>query len=224
MVAAVTGTDPWVKVPAVPWQGSIKRVFDFVAAATGLVVTAPILAVASVAVRASMGSPVFFVQTRPGLDERPFQLVKFRTMRNANGPDGEPLSDAERLTRVGRFLRATSIDGLPQLYNVLRGDMSLVGPRPLLMRYLPRYSTRQARRHLVRPGITGWAQIHGRNAITWKQKFDLDVWYVEHWSLALDATIVARTVWRVLGRDGIASDGHATMPEFMGTTTPIGEG
>ncbi len=179
-------------------------------------VAAPVLAGAAVAVRATMGSPVLFRQKRPGKGERVFEIVKFRTMREATDPEGRPLSDAERLTPVGRWLRATSVDELPQLWNVLRGDLSLVGPRPLLVRYLPRYSPEQRRRHEVMPGITGWAQIHGRNAISWEEKFALDVWYVEHWSLALDARILIETVGRVLKRDGVSSEGHATMPEFEG--------
>lgn len=199
------------------WRLAVKTVIDRSAAAVGLVLVSPILAAAAVAVRRSMGAPVFFRQDRPGRFGKTFRVWKFRTMREAHGPDGAPLSDEERLTPVGRFLRESSIDELPQLLNVLAGDLSLVGPRPLLVRYLPRYSPEQSRRHEVLPGITGWAQIHGRNAISWEEKFSLDVWYVDHWSLALDAEILFKTAARVLRRDGIASAGHATMPEFMGT-------
>jgi len=198
------------------WRFLVKTAVDRAAGLAGLVVAAPVLAGAAVAVRATMGSPVLFRQKRPGRGERVFEIVKFRTMREATDPEGRPLSDAERLTPVGRWLRATSVDELPQLWNVLRGDLSLVGPRPLLVRYLPRYSPEQRRRHEVMPGITGWAQIHGRNAISWEEKFALDVWYVEHWSLALDARILIETVGRVLKRDGVSSEGHATMPEFEG--------
>ncbi len=199
------------------WRLLVKTAVDRSAALVGLAVAAPVLLGAAVAVRATMGSPVLFRQKRPGRDERTFEIVKFRTMREATDAEGNPLSDAERLTAVGRWLRATSIDELPQLFNVLRGDLSLVGPRPLLVRYLPRYSPAQRRRHEVMPGVTGWAQIHGRNTISWEEKFALDVWYVEHWSLALDARILIETVGRVLRRDGVSSDGHATMPEFQGT-------
>ncbi|TAK28227.1 MAG: sugar transferase [Myxococcaceae bacterium] len=198
------------------WRFLVKTAIDRAAGLAGLVVAAPVLAGAAVAVRATMGSPVLFRQKRPGKGERVFEIVKFRTMREATDPEGRPLSDAERITPVGRWLRATSVDELPQLWNVLRGDLSLVGPRPLLVRYLPRYSPEQRRRHEVMPGITGWAQIHGRNAISWEEKFALDVWYVEHWSLALDARILIETVGRVLKRDGVSSEGHATMPEFEG--------
>lgn len=198
------------------WRFLVKTAVDRAAGLAGLVVAAPVLAGAAVAVRATMGSPVLFRQKRPGRGERVFEIVKFRTMREATDTSGRPLSDAERLTPVGRWLRATSIDELPQLWNVVRGDLSLVGPRPLLVRYLPRYSPEQRRRHEVMPGITGWAQIHGRNAISWEEKFALDVWYVEHWSLGLDARILLETVGRVLRRDGVSSEGHATMPEFEG--------
>jgi lipopolysaccharide/colanic/teichoic acid biosynthesis glycosyltransferase len=164
-----------------------------------------------------MGSPVLFVQERPGLGGRPFRLVKFRTMRHATAPDGAPLPDADRLTPLGRFLRATSLDELPQLWNVLRGELSLVGPRPLLMQYLARYTPEQARRQDVLPGITGWAQVNGRNALAWDEKLALDVWYVDHWSLGLDLKILVRTLGKVLRRDGISQRGQATMPEFLGT-------
>ncbi|MFO0629926.1 MAG: sugar transferase [Polyangiales bacterium] len=198
------------------WRLAVKRGIDRSAAAVGLLVTAPVLAATAVAVRASMGAPVLFRQKRPGRRGEIFEVVKFRTMRDANGPDGRPLPDAERLTRVGSFLRQTSLDELPQLWNVLRGDLSLVGPRPLLVRYLARYSPEEMRRHDVLPGITGWAQVNGRNAVTWDERFRLDLWYVDHWSLTLDAKILAMTALKVLRRDGIAREGHATMPEFMG--------
>jgi lipopolysaccharide/colanic/teichoic acid biosynthesis glycosyltransferase/glycosyltransferase involved in cell wall biosynthesis len=193
-----------------------KTLGDRMVALAGLVLVAPALAAVALTIRARFGSPVLFVQERPGRFGRPFRLVKFRTMRDAEGPDGQPLPDDQRLTALGRFLRATSLDELPQLWNVLRGELSLVGPRPLLMRYLPRYSPEQARRHEVLPGITGWAQVNGRNAISWDQKFALDVWYVDHWSLMLDLRILLMTLWRVLRREGITRDGHATTPEFMG--------
>ncbi len=198
------------------WRLAVKRGIDRSAAAVGLLVTAPVMAATAVAVRASVGSPVLFRQKRPGLRGEIFEVVKFRTMRDANGPDGRPLPDEKRLTRVGTFLRQTSLDELPQLWNVLRGDISLVGPRPLLVRYLARYSPEEMRRHDVLPGITGWAQVNGRNAVTWDERFHDDLWYVDHWSLALDAKILAMTALKVLRRDGISREGHATMPEFMG--------
>lgn len=168
-------------------------------------------------VRRKLGRPMFFRQMRPGLHGQPFQMVKFRTMTDTCGPDGQLLPDADRLTPFGRFLRASSLDELPELWNVLKGDMSLVGPRPLLMEYLPRYSVEQARRHEVRPGITGWAQVNGRNALSWEEKFKLDVWYVDHRSLWLDIKILWLTVRKVLVREGISGDGHATMSEFKGS-------
>jgi lipopolysaccharide/colanic/teichoic acid biosynthesis glycosyltransferase len=192
------------------WRLLAKQLFDRSAAAVGLVAVAPVLGVTAVAIRATLGSPVLFRQVRPGLGGRPFELIKFRTMRDGPEPD------AERLTAFGRFLRASSLDELPQLINVVRGELSLVGPRPLLTRYLPRYSPAQARRHDVLPGMTGWAQINGRNALSWPEKFALDTWYVDHWSLALDAKILLLTARRVLQRSGVAQAGHATMPEFMG--------
>jgi lipopolysaccharide/colanic/teichoic acid biosynthesis glycosyltransferase len=184
---------------------------DVSLASTALVMGAPVLAAAALAVRVTMGSPVLFSQVRPGRGGNPFTLRKLRTMTRGSG------DDASRLTPVGRLLRAASIDELPQLWNVLRGEMSLVGPRPLLMAYLGRYTPEQARRHEVLPGITGWAQINGRNALSHEEKFRLDVWYVDNWSLTLDARILAATVWRVVSRSGISADGHATMSEFMGT-------
>ncbi|MEE2915487.1 MAG: sugar transferase [Pseudomonadota bacterium] len=176
----------------------------------------PVLLVVAVLIRRKLGSPVFFSQVRPGRGGRPFRMVKFRTMRDAIDRDGQPLPDAARLTAFGAKLRATSLDELPELWNVVRGDMSLVGPRPLLMQYLPLYSAEQARRHAVRPGVTGWAQVNGRNAISWSQKFALDVWYVDNRSFALDLRILWLTVRKVLVRDGISADGEATMPPFSG--------
>ncbi len=194
----------------------LKRFVDVAVSAAGLCVVAPALAVAAAAVRVSMGAPVLFRQTRPGQGGKPFSIFKFRTMSDARGADGELLPDAERLTAVGRFIRETSLDELPQLLNVLKGEMSLVGPRPLLMRYLPRYSEKQSRRHEMKPGITGLAQVRGRNTLSWPQKFDLDVEYVDTFSLWLDAQILVETVARVVKRDGISAGAHATMPEFMG--------
>jgi lipopolysaccharide/colanic/teichoic acid biosynthesis glycosyltransferase len=198
------------------WRLAIKRSLDYAFAATGLVVTAPVLAATAVAVRVSMGAPVLFRQVRPGRDGTPFEILKFRTMRDAHDASGRPLPDELRTTKVGSFLRATSLDELPQLINVLRGELSLVGPRPLLTQYLARYSPEQARRHDVLPGITGWSQINGRNDLPWPDKLSLDVWYVDHWSLALDARILARTIGRVLRRSGVSRTGHVSMPEFMG--------
>jgi len=177
----------------------------------------PVLIAISGAIGLSMGFPLLFRQIRPGYKSKPFILYKFRTMREANGPDGAPLPDAERLTVLGRFLRLTSLDELPQLWNVLRGDLSLVGPRPLLMQYLALYTPEQARRHEVKPGITGWAQVNGRNAISWEEKFSYDVWYVDHSSLWLDLKILMLTLTKVLRQSGITQVGHATMPEFTGT-------
>jgi len=191
-----------------------KRMIDVVGAAGALIVTAPVQLLAAAVVRRQMGTPVIFRQQRPGLDGRPFTLLKFRTMVNTLDGSGAIGSDADRLTALGRRLRASSIDELPELWNVIRGDMSLVGPRPLLMEYLPRYSPEQACRHEVRPGITGWAQVNGRNALTWEEKFELDVWYVENLTFGLDARILWRTVVTVFTRGGIAADGHATAPEF----------
>jgi lipopolysaccharide/colanic/teichoic acid biosynthesis glycosyltransferase len=187
-----------------------KAVFDRVAAAAGLVAMLPLLSLVALLIRVTLGRPVFFRQARPGLYGRPFELLKFRTMRHGPG------SDAERLTRLGRFLRSTSLDELPELWNVLRGEMSLVGPRPLLIKYLDRYTPEQRRRHDVKPGITGWAQVNGRNALGWDERFALDVWYVDHWSPWLDLQILAKTIGAVLGRRGISAAGSATMPEFEG--------
>ena len=194
----------------------LKRLIDIVASAGGLVVLSPVLLVLWLLVRRRMGSPALFRQVRPGLHGQPFEMIKFRTMRDATGPDGQPLPDAERLTDFGRWLRATSLDELPELWNVLKGQMSLVGPRPLLMEYLPLYSPEQARRHEVRPGITGWAQVNGRNAVGWDQKFALDVWYVDRHTLWLDVKIIALTLRRIVQRDGISAPGSATMDKFQG--------
>ena len=204
------------------WRFWIKSIFDRAIALCGLVVLSPVFIALGILVRLSMGGPVLFRQLRPGRFAKPFLLLKFRTMSDRVDAAGKLLPDAGRLTNVGRFLRATSLDELPQLWNVLRGDISLVGPRPLLMEYLPRYSPEQARRHEVMPGITGWAQINGRNALTWDQKFSLDTWYVDNWSLKLDALILLKTLSSVLRRTGIASSGHATMPEFKGDGEPNG--
>lgn len=196
----------------------MKRLFDvFVSASALFLLLLPMLLIALL-VRVNLGSPVLFRQMRPGLHGKPFILYKFRTMRNALGPDGRSLPDEQRLTPFGRWLRLTSLDELPELWNVLRGDMSLVGPRPLLMEYLPLYSPRQARRHEVRPGITGWAQVNGRNALSWEERLEMDVWYVDHRSLALDTKIVWLTVWTVLTRHGVNHAGHATMPKFTEST------
>ena len=194
----------------------MKRLFDIVAALGASLLLLPVILIVAIAVRLALGSPILFRQTRPGLGGRPFRLLKFRTMLDAADADGKPLSDAERLTRFGRFLRSTSLDELPELWNILRGDMSLVGPRPLLMQYLDRYTPEQARRHDVRPGLTGWAQVNGRNALGWSEKFALDIWYVDNRSFWLDLKILFLTVRQVLGRSGISSEGEATMPEFMG--------
>jgi sugar transferase EpsL len=196
---------------------AIKKSLDRAVALAALAAAAPVIAACGVAIKARMGGPVFFRQTRPGLHGRPFCIYKMRTMTDARGPDGELLPDAARLTSLGRFLRASSVDELPQLLNVVKGELSLVGPRPLLMQYLPLYSKEQARRHDVMPGITGWAQTHGRNALSWEEKLALDVWYVDNWSLGLDARILARTLRSVLRREGIASEGHATMEPFKGS-------
>jgi lipopolysaccharide/colanic/teichoic acid biosynthesis glycosyltransferase len=195
-----------------------KRTLDVVLSAGGLLLLAPVLAATALAVRLAIGSPVLFRQRRPGLHGRPFTLLKFRTMRDAVDAEGNPLPDDARMTRLGHFLRSTSLDELPELWNVLRGEMSLVGPRPLLMEYLPLYTPEQARRHEVRPGITGWAQVNGRNAISWEEKFRLDVWYVDHRSLRLDLKILLLTLKQVFRREGISQEGRATMERFRGTS------
>ena len=194
----------------------MKRLFDIVLASVGLLVLAIPLLLLVRKVRRELGSPVFFTQVRPGMHGKPFKMVKFRSMTSERGPDGQLLPDAVRLTPFGRWLRATSLDELPELWNVLKGDMSLVGPRPLLMEYLPLYSPEQARRHEVRPGITGWAQVNGRNAISWESKFQLDVWYVDNRTLWLDIKVLWLTVKKVVVRDGISAEGEATMPRFTG--------
>lgn len=200
-----------------PAQRAIKRAVDVTIASAGLALTSPVLVVIALAIRICLGRPVLFRQQRPGAHGAPFTLYKFRTMRDATDRQGRPLPDDERLTRLGRFLRRFSLDEIPQLVNVLRGDLSLVGPRPLLVEYLPLYTPEQARRHEMQPGITGWAQVNGRNAISWEQKFAYDVWYIDHWSLWLDLRILGRTVFQVLRGQGIASDGVATMPVFTGS-------
>lgn len=194
----------------------MKRLFDFLLAAIGLIVLSPLMLALIGLVRIKHGSPVLFSQLRPGYKGRLFRLYKFRTMTNSCDSEGRPLPDSVRLTEFGQFLRATSLDELPELWNVLQGEMSLVGPRPLLNEYLPLYSLRQARRHEVRPGITGWAQVNGRNALSWEEKFELDVWYVENQSMLLDLAILWKTAVAVVRRDGISSQGHATMPPFNG--------
>ena len=193
-----------------------KRSFDILIAVLGLILTSPILLVTAILVTFFHGTPVLFRQQRPGHKGRLFNIYKFRTMSNARDKAGNLLPDAERLTPLGRFLRSSSLDELPELFNILQGEMSLVGPRPLLTQYLPRYSPEQARRHDVMPGITGWAQINGRNALTWEEKFKLDVWYVDNWSFGLDIKILFLTVWKVFKREGISQPGHATAEEFMG--------
>ncbi len=194
-----------------------KRIIDFSVALVALIVLSPLLLIVTVWLHfANKGAGAFFLQERPGLHSKVFKIIKYKTMTDERGPDGELLPDGERLTRVGRFVRSTSIDELPQLINVLKGDMSLIGPRPLLVRYLPLYSEEQARRHDVRPGITGWAQCHGRNAISWTEKFKLDVWYVDHCSFLTDIKIIFTTIKKVLMRDGISQEGNATMEPFNG--------
>jgi len=200
-------------------QAYLKRVFDIVVSAVALTVLAPVMGLIALAVWRTMGRPVLFRQARPGLHGKPFVMYKFRTMRDLRDAEGNLLPDEARLTPFGRWLRSTSLDELPELVNVLRGEMSLVGPRPLLMEYLERYTPEQARRHEVKPGITGWAQIHGRNNLSWDERFKLDVWYVDNWSLWLDVKILWRTLWMVLRREGISAQGHATMPEFRGSQT-----
>ncbi|HEX9797175.1 MAG TPA: sugar transferase [Anaerolineales bacterium] len=201
-----------------------KRLFDMVLTLPGLLLISPLLVVLAALVAWRLGRPILFRQQRPGYRGKPFTLYKFRTMRRALDEQGRPLPDSHRLTGLGRVLRSFSLDELPELFNVLRGEMSLVGPRPLLMQYLERYSAEQARRHDVLPGITGWAQVNGRNATNWQEKFALDVWYVDHWSLWLDVKILAITSWKVLTREGISQPGHATAEEFWGDSAlPGGE-
>ena len=201
-------------------SSAAKRALDVFGATTGLVVLSPLLVVVAILVRWRLGGPVLFHQRRPGYLGREFQLLKFRTMTDAKDSEGRPLGDGQRLTTLGSFLRRTSIDELPELWNVLRGQMSLVGPRPLLSEYLPRYSARQSQRHNVRPGLTGWAQVRGRNSLTWDQKFELDLWYVEHWSIRRDLQILALTIATVAMRRGINEPGEATARPFSGSTDP----
>lgn len=203
--------------PGVPLS---KRLFDLLLTSLGLLLISPLLALIAALVWIAHGWPLIFSQVRPGYRERLFRIYKFRTMTKERDQAGDLLPDEERLTQLGRFLRATSLDELPELINVLRGQMSLVGPRPLLVQYLDRYSPEQARRHDVLPGITGWAQINGRNVITWEDKFRLDVWYVDNWSFWLDIKILALTILKVIKREGISQPGHATAEEFMGNPTP----
>lgn len=195
----------------------MKRGFDLAVAGLLLFLLWPVILLLALLVRVRIGSPVFFRQMRPGYRGEPFEMLKFRTMRDAFGSDGQPLPDADRMTDVGRMLRSSSLDELPELWNVLKGEMSLVGPRPLLMEYLPLYDAEQARRHAVRPGVTGWAQVNGRNALSWEQKFALDLWYVDNRSIWLDLKILWMTMAKVMNRDGISADGEATMPKFKGT-------
>lgn len=195
----------------------LKRTFDIVASASALVVLSPVLAITAYKVKKELGSPVLFRQTRPGLHGKPFEMIKFRTMKDATDKEGNALPDSERLTDFGKKLRASSLDELPELWNVLKGDMSLVGPRPLLMEYLPLYNAEQAKRHNVRPGVTGYAQVNGRNSLSWEDKFKLDTWYVEHQSLWLDMKILLKTVKKVIIKDGISADGEATMTKFTGS-------
>jgi lipopolysaccharide/colanic/teichoic acid biosynthesis glycosyltransferase len=196
----------------------LKRIFDLVAGSAALLALSPVLLAISALVRLFLGRPVLFRQIRPGMYGHPFQLVKFRTMTDAKDAAGRLLPDTDRLTRFGKFLRSTSVDELPELWNVIRGDMSLVGPRPLLTEYLPLYSARQARRHEVKPGLTGWAQVNGRNALTWEDRLEMDVWYVENRSLSLDLKIIWMTLGIVLNRKGISHEGSATMERFKGSS------
>lgn len=196
----------------------IKRLFDITAATTALLILSPVYAITAYKVKKNLGSPVIFKQTRPGLNGKPFEMIKFRSMKDAIDTDGNPLEDDERLTVFGKALRNSSLDELPELWNVIKGDMSLVGPRPLLMEYLPLYNDEQARRHHVRPGITGYAQVNGRNTIGWNEKFALDTWYVDHQSLWLDIKILFKTVKKVIIKDGISADGEATMSKFTGNS------
>jgi len=195
----------------------LKRIFDIVFSFAGILLLLPFFLYIAIMIRTFMRGKVLFKQTRPGLHGKPFTIYKFRTMSNKRDEDGNLLPDNQRMTKLGVFLRSTSLDEFPELFNVLKGDMSLVGPRPLLRQYLDRYTPEQARRHAVRPGITGWAQVNGRNAITWEEKFELDVWYVDNWSFWLDMKIIGMTFWKVLKREGISQVGQATMEEFKGS-------
>lgn len=196
-----------------------KRFFDIIASLCALILLAPVIAVVAWNIRKKLGSPVLFRQIRPGLAGRPFEMIKFRTMRDALDGEGNPLADSERMTAFGSFLRSSSLDELPELWNVLKGDMSLVGPRPLLMEYLPLYSAEQNRRHHTRPGVTGWAQVNGRNALSWDEKFKLDVWYVDNRSFRLDLKIIFMTIKKVVVKEGISADGEATMSKFTGNNS-----
>lgn len=196
-----------------------KRLFDIVASASGLIFLSPVFLILIYLIRKNLGEPVFFTQERPGKDGKPFKMIKFRSMRDAVDKDGNPLPDSERLTPFGKKLRATSLDELPELWNVLRGEMSLVGPRPLLMSYLPLYNEFQNRRHEMRPGVTGWAQVNGRNALSWDEKFAHDIWYIDHYSFWLDMKILFLTVKKVFIKEGISAEGEATMPYFTGNDT-----
>lgn len=195
----------------------LKRILDVVIASTALVLLSPVYALVAYKVKKNLGSPVLFRQTRPGLYGQPFEMIKFRSMKDALDTAGNPLPDSERLTPFGKMLRATSLDEMPELWNVIKGDMSIVGPRPLLMEYLPLYNSEQAKRHEVRPGITGYAQVNGRNAISWEKKFELDTWYVENQSLWLDFKIMLKTVKKVLAKDDISAEGDVTMNKFTGS-------
>ena len=195
----------------------LKRAFDIAASTSALVLLSPVLAITAYKVKKELGSPVLFRQTRPGLYGKPFEMIKFRSMKDATDKEGNALPDSERLTEFGKKLRASSLDELPELWNVFKGDMSLVGPRPLLMEYLPLYNAEQAKRHNVRPGVTGYAQVNGRNSLSWEDKFKLDTWYVEHQSLCLDMKILLKTVKKVIIKDGISAEGEATMTKFTGT-------
>lgn len=195
----------------------IKRILDIISSLLAVIILSPLLAVTAVLVKTKLGSPVLFKQERPGKDEKIFTLMKFRTMTDERDENGELLPDEVRLTKFGKFLRSTSIDELPELFNILKGDMSVIGPRPLLVKYLPRYNEHQHRRHEVRPGLSGWAQVNGRNSISWEEKFDLDVEYVDNYSLSKDINILFMTVMSVIKRDGINSDNDVTMEEFMGS-------
>ncbi|KRW64562.1 sugar transferase [Pseudomonas sp. TTU2014-096BSC] len=201
-----------------------KRLLDILVAALALLLLLPVLAVVAWLIRRKLGSPVLFRQQRPGLHGKPFEMIKFRTMRDAVDANGNALPDSERMTPLGNFLRSSSLDELPELWNVLKGDMSLVGPRPLLMEYLPLYSPKQYRRHEVRPGVTGWAQVNGRNALSWEEKFKLDVWYVDNYSFWLDLKIIFFTVKKVFLREGISAEGEATMSKFEGSVDHIKNG
>lgn len=195
----------------------LKRLLDIVIASTALIILSPLYVFVAYKVKKNLGSPVLFRQVRPGLNGKPFEMIKFRTMKDALDANGQPLPDSERLTPFGKMLRATSLDEMPELWNVIKGDMSVVGPRPLLMEYLPLYNQEQAKRHLVRPGMTGHAQVNGRNAISWEEKFKLDTWYVENRSTLLDFKIMFKTVHKVLAKDDISAEGEATMTKFTGT-------